>query len=80
MSALFEARRIARDQAAQCDDTIANWDGVARAQRGDAVPPIEATDDQRALTETAEFTVSVAWLAYMLDFLAQYDGPRGGAS
>ncbi len=77
----IDARRAARQLYAECDRVIENWDGVARSQRRDAVPAMDAPPEAvTGLSATAEITVSVEWLAYMLVFLAEYVGPRGGAS
>lgn len=74
---LLAARQAARDCAEQRDITIAQWCEVARLHR-DKVPDIEVTAEQRALNATSEITVSVEWLAFMFDFLAEHDGSRSG--
>jgi hypothetical protein len=67
---VFTKRRDLRSRFERADRTIEKYDRDARSRKAPAahfVPPIDATPEALAVSSTAEMTVNVEWLAYLLD-------------
>lgn len=64
MSDYLTKRRAARGRFEDADAVIEHWDKSAR-EGTSAVPPMEATPEDLAMSATAEMTVSCLWVAWM---------------